>query len=80
MKTGIEGEHLKDIMQAAKDGHYQRACSLQYSATHNGMELSTGITNHPNQFYQESVSGGKATNQANQSSNVKTERGVIYSK
>lgn len=80
MKSGVEGENLKEVMQAAKDGHYQRACALQYTATHNGLEMSTGITNHPNQFYQESISGGKGTNQSAQKSNVKTERGVVYSK
>merc|ERR1711976_766493 len=79
MKTGVEGEKLNEIMQMTKDGHYQRACSLQFSATHNGQEISTGITNHPNQFYQESRNPSGIANQSNkQNANVKTERGFIF--
>ena len=41
-KSGIEPEQLGPIMQAAKDGHYQKACSMQFKAKHKGVELSTG--------------------------------------
>lgn len=59
---GIEAgsEDMNHILTATKEGHFQKACSLQFSAAHRGQELSTGIVNHPNQFYMESVNGGVA--------------------
>merc|ERR1712039_446579 len=63
-----------EILQAARDGHYQKACSMQFEATHFGQELSTGLVNHPNQFCSESVKGPVATNV----SKVKTEKVLQY--
>ncbi len=28
--TGLEGAELNEVVQLAKDGHYQKACSLEY--------------------------------------------------
>ena len=41
----------------AKEGHYQKACAAQFRHANKGMEISTGMTNHPNQFYLESKNG-----------------------
>lgn len=80
VQSGLEGEALNQVMHMAKDGHYQKACSLQFKSTHKGQELSTGITEHPNQFYQESVHGGPKGGTAgqNQRANLKTERANLY--
>jgi len=78
-KTGIDEAKTGDILQVAKDGHYQKACSMQFEATHIGQELSTGLVNHPNQFCSESVKGPVAA--SNGSANigkVKTEKAVQY--
>ena len=66
IKSGIASgsDDLNQIMQFSKEGHYQKACSLQFRASHKGAELSTGITQHPNQFYQESVNGGPTVKKA----------------
>ena len=66
IKSGIASgsDDLNQILQFSKEGHYQKACSLQFRASHKGAELSTGITQHPNQFYQESVNGGPAVKKA----------------
>lgn len=45
-------------MQTAKEGHYQKACGMEFTASHKNAELSTGITSHPNQYYAESLNGG----------------------
>jgi len=60
VKSGIAvgSDDLNQILQASKEGHFQKACALQFRASHKGAELSTGITQHPNQFYQESINGG----------------------
>ncbi len=79
--TGVEGTALNNIMTAAKEGHYQKACAMQFKAAHKGQELSTGITEHPNQYYQESVYGGpkSGTTPANAArANLKTEKAHIY--
>lgn len=41
-KSGVPAEQIGPIMQASKDGHYQKACSMQFKAKHKGVELSTG--------------------------------------
>ena len=66
VKSGIAvgSDDLNQILQASKEGHFQKACSLQFRASHKGAELSTGITQHPNQFYQESINGGPITKKA----------------
>jgi len=63
VKSGIAvgSDDLNQILQASKEGHFQKACALQFRASHKGAELSTGITQHPNQFYQESINGGPIT-------------------
>ena len=79
--SGVEGDTLNHIMTAAKEGHYQKACAMQFKATHKGQELSTGITEHPNQFYQESIYGGPKSGTVPMNSaraNLKTERASMY--
>ena len=78
VKSGVEGAKLNEILQMAKDGHYQKACSAQFEATHVGQQLTTGIVNHPNQYCSESVSGPTVSNQAPGLGKVKTERAVQY--
>jgi DNA primase large subunit len=78
VKTGVEGGKLNDILQLVKEGHFQKACSAQFEATHIGQQLSTGIVNHPNQFCTESVKGPIASNQQQQQHKVKTEKAVQY--
>ena len=76
VKAGIEGEELSSILQSAKEGHYQKACSLEFRASHKGQELSTGVVNHPNQYYTESINGGVAPNHS--AKGLKTERASLY--
>ena len=66
IKSGITAgsDDLNQILLASKEGHFQKACALQFRASNKGAELSTGITQHPNQFYQESVNGGPTTKKA----------------
>ncbi len=52
--------------------------SLVCRATHKGLEISTGMVNHPNQYYTESVGGGAPA--SNQASSVKRERVNVYGK
>lgn len=78
VKSGVEGDNLKNVLQLAKDGHYQKACALQFKAAHDGQEISSGITNHPNQFYMESLNGGSKP--AGSQLKVKTERANLYVK
>ena len=59
------------IVTAAREGHYQKACSLQFAASHKGQEPSTGIINHPNQFYKESVHGPPGSGVAGMATNAK---------
>jgi hypothetical protein len=48
--------------------------------SHSGSELSTGaMTNHPNQYYMESVNGGITSN-TKATPKVKTERACLYEK
>lgn len=70
-----ESDELKDVMTATKEGHYQKACACQFRAIH-GYDLSTGITNHPNQYYQESIGGAKSN--LTQKSNLKTEKVMVF--
>ena len=77
----MEGDDLNQVLNMAKEGHYQKACFSQFKATHKGQELSTAMTEHPNQYYQESVhggppSGGSSTNAAVKK--LKTERVNMY--
>ena len=77
--TGMEGDALNQVMNLAKEGHFQKACSTQFKATHKGQELSTPITEHPNQYYQESVHGGPKVAETNKArANLKTERVNMY--
>jgi hypothetical protein len=80
VKSGAEGEDLKEIMQLTKDGHYQKACGLQFKISHSGTELSTVMTNHPNQFYMESIGCGVTCGGGGAKAKVKTERACLYDK
>ena len=79
VKSGVPvgSDDLNQILQASKDGHFQKACALQYRASHKGMEISTGLTQHPNQFYQESTNGGPIV-PTSKKSNLKTEKVSSY--
>ena len=77
--SGLEGDALNQVVNLAKEGHFQKACSTQFKATHKGQELSTAITEHPNQYYQESVNGGPKVAETNKArANLKTERVNMY--
>ena len=78
VKSGIEAgsDDLNQILEATKSGHFQKACALQFRASHRGQELSSGITQHPNQFYQESINGGAVGSSAK--ANLKTEKASLY--
>lgn len=75
-KSGIEGEDLEEILKTAKEGHYQKACSMQFKVAHKGQEISTTMTEHPNQYYLESVKGGVAS--STPKLNIKTEKVSLY--
>ena len=82
VQSGLEGDALNQVVNSAKEGHFQKACALQFKHSHKGQELSTPLTEHPNQFYQESVHGGPkvtTTGTANAAkANLKTERVNVY--
>merc|ERR1711974_246145 len=73
-------EELNNIVTAAREGHYQKACSLQFAASHKGQEPSTGIINHPNQFYKESVHGPPGSGAAGSQNKTqhKTHKAHLY--
>lgn len=77
VKSGIpaNSDDLNHILLASKDGHFQKACALQFRASHKGAEISTGLTQHPNQFYQESTNGGPVVPKK---LNLKTEKVSSY--
>ena len=74
----MTGDALKEIVQTAKDGHYQKACGLEFGSAHRGVELSTGITSHPNQYYAESVNGGAESTAANAKKSFPSQRVNAY--
>jgi len=85
LRQRLEGQGLKEaqinqIVKKAEEGHYQVACSMQYSTVHH-KELSTGVVQHPNQWYLESR--GLNTNQGEQGgkkgTNIQTTKAVVYS-
>jgi len=82
VKSGLEAgsEDLNNIVTAAREGHYQKACSLQFAASHRGQEPSTGIINHPNQFYKESVHGPPGSGAAGSQNKTqhKTHKAHLY--
>ncbi|KAG7311715.1 hypothetical protein JYU34_002768 [Plutella xylostella] len=49
---GFDNQATYDIVEMAKKGHYQIACSKYFDSVHN-IELGLGI-NHPNQYFEES--------------------------
>ncbi|XP_050685534.1 DNA primase large subunit [Leptidea sinapis] len=49
---GFEPQGISDVVDMAKKGHYQIACSKYFDLVH-GTSIGLGI-NHPNQFYEES--------------------------
>ena len=79
IKSGIAAgsDDLNQILLASNEGHFQKACALQFRASHKGIELSTGITQHPNQFYQESINGGPLAG-VTKKSNLATEKASLY--
>jgi len=81
VQSGLEGDGLNQVMNLTKEGHFQKACVLQFKYSHKGQELSTPMTEHPNQFYQESVHGGPKTGTSTSNiarAQLKTERTNVY--
>jgi len=84
LKQEVAKPDVDAIVQKVEEGHYQIACGLHFTAVH-AKELTTGATNHPNQWYMESKPNFVASNQssaqaaANSQANVKTTRAVVYS-
>merc|ERR1719369_2291628 len=68
------------IVQKVEEGHYQVACGLHFTAVH-GKDLTTGSTNHPNQWYTESrpnfTSSGAAANSQSRTK-VNTTKATVY--
>jgi len=50
---GLKKEEADEVLKKVESGHFQIACGLHYNYVHL-KELSTGATNHPNQWYLES--------------------------
>jgi len=77
------GESLKTsdidaIMRKVNEGHYQVACGMHFSALH-ARDLTTGTTNHPNQWYLESRGMLQPQDGAPKNNNIKTTHVSVYS-
>jgi len=53
LEKGLKPGDLDAIMKKVNEGHFQVACGMHFSALH-ARDLTTGTTNHPNQWYLES--------------------------
>merc|ERR1711935_806418 len=76
---GLKEVQVNQILKKTEEGHYQVACSMQYNVAHLG-DLSTGVVQHPNQWYLESR--GLNTNNGEGSkkgANLQTTKAVVYS-
>jgi len=70
-QPGLKPQDIDAIMRKVNDGHFQVACGMHFSALH-ARDLTTGTTNHPNQWYLESrnmlptqLQGGESIKQQN---------------
>lgn len=81
LRKELESEQMKQsdvdaIMRKVGEGHFQVACGMHFSALH-ARDLSTGITNHPNQWYLESRNMLQ-TPESLHKSNIKTTHVTMY--
>ena len=37
VQSGLEGDGLNQVMNLSKEGHFQKACALQFKYSHKGM-------------------------------------------
>jgi len=81
VSQGVAKSDIDAIVHKVEEGHYQIACGLHFSAMH-GKDLTTGSTNHPNQWYSESRPNFTASNSAitaaNNKSKVNVTKAVVY--
>ena len=49
----ISGGKSREIVDKAKNMHYQIACGMTFAALHNGKEIDAGV-HTPHQYYAES--------------------------
>ncbi|CAB4068170.1 PRI2 [Lepeophtheirus salmonis] len=75
VSSGMKEEDIQEVLRLSREGHYQKACSYQFQAR-KGYEISTGLVNHPNQFYLESQQGPNKENTTK--TNVKSERVLVF--
>eukprot|EP00270_Netrium_digitus_P009278 TRINITY_DN281_c0_g2_i1.p1 TRINITY_DN281_c0_g2~~TRINITY_DN281_c0_g2_i1.p1 ORF type:complete len:343 (-),score=90.76 TRINITY_DN281_c0_g2_i1:262-1290(-) len=52
---GVKGVAMDNVMEKAKQQHYQLACAKVFEATHWGQECEAGVQ-HPNEFFLQSQS------------------------
>jgi len=82
LKQEVAKADVDAIVQKVEEGHFQIACGLHFTSVH-AKDLTTGATNHPNQWYLESKPNFVASNNSqaaqNSQSNVKTTKAVMYS-
>jgi len=76
LETGLKSGDLDNIMKKVEEGHFQVACGMHFSALH-ARDLSTGTTNHPNQWYLESRN--MLSSNEGPKSNIKTTHVTGYS-
>uniref|UniRef100_A0A7N0TK98 DNA primase large subunit C-terminal domain-containing protein n=1 Tax=Kalanchoe fedtschenkoi TaxID=63787 RepID=A0A7N0TK98_KALFE len=57
-RMGVSGRPLDEVMDKARNKHYQLACTLTFEAIH-GVSCDTGV-NHPNQYFSESQKAWKS--------------------
>lgn len=57
-KLGVSSRALEDVMEKARNKHYQLACTLTFEGVHNS-SCDSGV-NHPNQYFSDSQSILKA--------------------
>ncbi|XP_039279195.1 DNA primase large subunit [Nilaparvata lugens] len=63
LQQNIQQIDVQEIVDLAKEGHYQLACTRHFEAKHNGAAPDGGV-NHPNQYFEQSqaVLRGKQDN------------------
>lgn len=67
---------INTIVDLAKQGHYQVACSKYFDITNN-VHIELGV-NHPNQYFEESQNISAGQGKPNVDNIVKTERTYVY--
>ncbi|KAI7905502.1 eukaryotic and archaeal DNA primase, large subunit-domain-containing protein [Cokeromyces recurvatus] len=51
-KDGISGGHIQEILELARNKHYQLACTRHFEVTHPENKEKIDIIEHPNQYYE----------------------------